>query len=88
MMWDVCRAGSGRTVAIVPGATLARHTAAALNRTAGGPVRFDYVRHGQGWIGTPPAPVAVRVWDAIVARAWYAFGCPPRFPLRRIGGAR
>jgi hypothetical protein len=29
-----------------------------------------------------------RAWNAAVCRLWYAFDCPPRFPLRQIRNAR
>lgn len=27
-------------------------------------------------------------WNELVTRAWYAYGCPPRFPLRQIRTTR
>ena len=28
-----------------------------------------------------------RAWNAAVAWLWYAFGCPPRFPVRQLRGS-
>ena len=35
-------------------------------------------------LGYAVGAVIIPAWNAAVCRAWYALGCPPRFPLHRI----